>query len=989
MSIGFAAGLVSIVVAMVFYLSIQYVDLENPEEFIAIASDESRSGGGQVMSRASATKRFARVAKLVEQINQGAQSFLNTEYFYLAIFVVVVGIAIAVALIQEDKQEFGAYTMICFFAGAILSGLAGYFGMLVATEANGRTTLACVDSMKRGLEVSFASGAVMSNVVVGFGIVGVSILYVAFSGDKDVWSYISGFGFGASSIALFARVGGGIFTKAADVGADLVGKVEAGIPEDDPRNPAVIADNVGDNVGDVAGMGADLFESFVGSIIAACTIAETQFADSAEVTQAAIALPFWVAGFGIVCALIGTFIIRTVPLDNGAGLGRLLFQLNAGIYTSAVLVVCLSIVATQVLFDGDLAWELWACIVIGLVAGIIVGAFTEYCTAYDYAPTQAISESSTAGGAPVIIMGMGVGMISVTVPTFALAATVIACNELAGLYGIAIAAVGLLSTLGVTLATDAYGPVADNAGGIAEMADLPSWVRDRTDALDSLGNTTAATGKGFAIGSAVLTSVGLIAAFLQTAGVGAFADTPDNERFIPTLDDPVVLTGVLIGASLPFVFAALTMLSVNTAAKAIIDQVRLHFAKKPELLEDNSGDQVSFKVVAPEAAAQDGEENGEGAAADAGDVVVAEGTPAHELFEVTEAGVLRARPVMADKTVTGTQRFEIEVSVVKEAVVEDEEKAADDAMDAIFASVSAEDSEECVKIATAAAVEEMILPGLIAVFAPIVAGFLLGTPGLAGLLVGSLTSGFMLALTMSNAGGAWDNAKKLVEKIASSGDEESLVGEFPSFVQYGIKSFGTMKKKLDKWDLSTVEKRTQAYQAFGLGAQDLEGGERNLAAELAQAEVLAERYHEKHSAVVTGDTVGDPYKDTSGPALNILIKLMSVVSLVFAPAFKSLDEHGGFSTTGTIVAVVISVVLGLGAYLLVSCINGRNAARKDEADKKMKEARAAKRAADQQKRANEAAASAPTAEAPAPAAVEQEANAPAEAAAPADGQEEA
>jgi len=589
---------------------------------------------------------------------------------------------------------------------------------------------------------------------------------------KETIQYLHSFGFGASSIALFARVAGGIYTKAADVGADLVGKVEAGIPEDHPNNAAVIADNVGDNVGDVAGMGADLFESFVGSIIAACALSTTQFKTplmscvEGEVTCAdnlysAIALPFWIAGFGILCSITGMFMVSTnakVPDKSGMTAAQalaadnhmlevLLKTINKGIYFAGILVVGFSALSCFVLFaDTLLAAKLFGCILIGLFSGIAIGAFTEYSTSYTETPTQNITKAGKTGPATVVIQGLGIGMIGTSVPTIIIVVAICSCNALASLYGIAIAAVGMLSTLAITLATDAYGPVADNAGGIAEMIEeLSEEVRNNTDALDAMGNTTAATGKGFAIGSAVLTSAGLIAAFMEAAGLDEVSIT-----------SPLVLSGVLIGAALPFVFAAITMLSVGKSAEAIIFVVRDEFQKYPTLKTHLMND------------------------------------------EAKEAGF------------TGPPVYAADQSVAADGAHHGKCKAGDTIVP---------DYERCIAIATTAAIKEMVIPGALAVFMPVIVGFVLSSKGLAGCLIGSLASGFMLAVAMSNAGGAWDNAKKYA------------------------KALGLNKTEKEHFD-----------------------------------------------ATVVGDTVGDPFKDTSGPALNILIKLMSVISLVIAPALKAWQQ---------------------------------------------------------------------------------------------------
>jgi H(+)-translocating pyrophosphatase len=720
-------------------------------------------------------------------IHEGAVAFLVAEYKVLAAFVFVFAGALCFILYDDSNGLMGVYTAICMLVGAILSAAAGYIGMSIATLANTRTCEASKDGLNAGLNVAFKSGSIMGLTVVSFGILGLSLLYLIFAAVddvKDTWQYLSGFGFGASSIALFARVGGGIYTKAADVGADLVGKVEANIPEDSPNNPATIADNVGDNVGDVAGMGADLFESYAGSIIAAATLACTEFKEGENVV-AGIALPFWISGFGIFCSIIGTFIIKTKDADATdesqamAILDNLLKTIRNGIWFSGLLVTIMSIVSVHLLFELDKditygdkettqGWKIFICIVLGLVVGNVIGQFTEFCTSYTEFPTQSIAKSSEYGPAPVMIQGLAVGMISVCVPAIAIAIAIVGCDECAGVYGVAISAVGMLSTLGITLATDAYGPVADNAGGIAEMdPSCSEQVRDTTDALDALGNTTAATGKGFAIGSAVLTASALMSAFLN-------AVQPTTEKGLTIdLKNPLVIVGLLIGAMLPFIFAALTMLSVSKAAMAIIVEVRRQFREKPWLVSE-------------------------------------------EVFE-------------GDKAC---------------------------------------DSSECIRIATHSSLEEMVLPGGLAIFCPIVIGFTGGPAMLAGLLAGALVSGFMLAVTMSNAGGAWDNAKKWVEK-------SNLV----------------------------INGKVQGKNT------------------------------DCHAAVVAGDTVGDPFKDTSGPALNVLIKLMTLVSLVLAPRFATIYNSqqkisDGFDPTGVIVGIVVFVVMFTVLALMQNHFNEKNEARR-------------------------------------------------------------
>jgi len=650
--------------------------------------------------------------KLSDLIQSGAKAFLTTEYKYLAVFVLVFAIALLILYTLESSDNLdGIRIACCFLAGAMLSASAGWAGMLVATDANVRTTQAAdKEGLPQALKVAFAGGSVMGFTVVGLGLFGVSLFYYLMTlgredgGDeketrKLALESLAGFGFGASAIALFARVAGGIFTKAADVGADLVGKVEMDIPEDDPRNPAVIADNVGDNVGDVAGMGADLFESFVGSIIAAATLAK---GDSVLVS-----LPFWIAGSGIIASMIGFFFVGT--RDN-ASQKELLFALHKGTLAASTFVVGFSAIICWQFFDNAKdGWCIYGCILIGLAAGVLIGQATEYFTSYEYWAVQSITSAGVTGPATVIIQGLGIGMVSTVAPVLVIVVTIIACHELYDSYGIAIAAVGMLSTLGITLATDAYGPIADNAGGIAEMADLDGRVREITDALDALGNTTAATGKGFAIGSAVLTSLSLLQAFKEITGVD-----------IVDLGDAYVMSGLLFGAMLPFLFAALTMLSVQKAAGAIIVEVRRQFA---------------------------------------------------------------------------------EIEGLREGTAE-------------------ADSDKCVAISTQSSIEEMILPGVYAIMSPLIMGFLIGPRPLAGMLAGSIASGMMLAIMMSNAGGAWDNSKKYIEIEGACGGK------------------GT----------------------------------------------------ETHKACIVGDTVGDPFKDTSGPALNILIKLMSMISLTIAPILKNVEN---------------------------------------------------------------------------------------------------
>jgi len=630
-----------------------------------------------------------RMRAIGDAIRDGSGTFLRREYTVLAPFVILVAVGLWALIDLWTLNNTVPETAIAYLAGTICSATAGFIGMNVAVRANVRTAASAMRGLNPALRVAFNSGSVMGVTVVGIGLLGVTILYMIF---KDV-TVVAGFGFGASSIALFARVGGGIFTKAADVGSDLVGKIEAGIPEDDPRNPGVIADNVGDNVGDVAGMGADLFESYVSSIIAAMALAGAGLVWDADKTV----LPLMLAGAGIVAAILGTFVVSS---KEDATFDQLLWSLRRGIFAAAILLVVFALVIVLVM---DLEFELFWVITTGLIAGLIIGLSTEYYTSYSYKPTQEVAETSQTGAATVIISGIATGMISTVVPLVAVGLTIIIAYELAEFYGVALAGVGLLSTLGITLATDAYGPVADNAGGIAEQAQLDPEVRERTDALDALGNTTAATGKGFAIGSAALTSLALLAAFTVQADINV----------IDLLDHKVIV-GVLFGAMLPFLFSAFTMKAVGRAAMSIVNEVRRQFREIPGLME-------------------------------------------------------------------GT---------------------------------SEPDYTECVDIATKGALKEMIIPGLMAVAAPLAIGFILGVESLGGMLIGSVGSGFMLAIMMATAGGSWDNAKKYVE-----------------LGHYGGK--GT----------------------------------------------------DAHKAAVEGDVVGDPFKDTSGPSINILLKLMAIVSLVFAPVF--------------------------------------------------------------------------------------------------------
>lgn len=637
-----------------------------------------------------------KIQELVSAISEGAMAFLWREYKTLSIFVVIVGLVLLFGrdLPETDINE-GMYTAVAFLVGAFCSVLAGYIGMKIATKANGRAAHAAEKDLAGGFRIAFSSGAVMGLSVVGLGLLGLSVVYYAYlqSGldDQVTLDVLTGFAFGASSIALFARVGGGIYTKAADVGADLVGKVEAGIPEDDPRNPATIADNVGDNVGDVAGMGADLFESYVGSIIAAMVLGYQTFGING------VALALSIAAVGIISSIIGSFFVRTSDEK------KIHLALKMGLIVASLLVTIATYFITNY-FLPEMTWQLFGVVVTGLAVGLIIGLITEYYTSADYNPVKKLAKSAETGSATVIINGLALGYSSTLLPIAFIIAAILIAFSLAGLYGIALAAVGMLSTLGVSLAVDAYGPVADNAGGIAEMAGLGEHVRERTDALDSAGNTTAAIGKGFAIGSAALTALALFAAYSQAADVSI------------SLTEPKVIAGMLIGSVLAFLFCALTMSAVGRAAFSVISEVRRQFKEIKGLMEG-------------EARAEYG---------------------------------------------------------------------------------------KCVDIVTAGALKEMILPGVIAVAAPLAVGGFLGTRALGGMLAGALVTGIMLAISMANSGGAWDNAKKYIETGAHGG-----------------------------------------------------------------------KGSEAHKAAVTGDTVGDPFKDTSGPALNILVKLMTIVSLIFATVFTA------------------------------------------------------------------------------------------------------
>ncbi|MBE6729726.1 MAG: sodium-translocating pyrophosphatase [Ruminococcaceae bacterium] len=643
-------------------------------------------------------------------IRKGANAYLSRQYKIVAIFFAIMFVVLGAMAIAKLLTPFVPFA---FLTGGIFSGLSGFIGMKIATLANSRTANACRDGLNKGLRVAFSAGSVMGFTVVGLGLFDISLWFIILKfifklQPAEITSAMLTFGMGASSMALFARVGGGIFTKAADVGADLVGKVEAGIPEDDPRNPAVIADNVGDNVGDVAGMGADLYESYVGSIISACALGVAAMNGNIK----ALALPILISALGVICSIFGTFLIKT---KEQASQKHLLAALSKGTNFSAIFIAILSLPLVYFTLGKD-HWTIYFSILTGLIGGVLIGQATEYFTSDTYKPTKNLAATSETGTATIIIGGLSVGMLSTLLPIVIISACILisffvsggATSAQMGLYGISLAAVGMLSTLGITLATDAYGPVADNAGGIAEMAGLEKEVRERTDALDSLGNTTAATGKGFAIGSAALTALALMASYIDK--IKSFEGGAEKIADL-NITSPSVLIGLFVGACLPFVFAAITMTSVGKAAQSVVKEVRRQF-----------------------------------------------------------------------KEITGLMDGKAEP-----------------------------DYASCVDLCTKASLKEMILPTIVAVVSPIIVGLVLGVTGVVGMLAGATVTGFLMAIFMSNSGGAWDNAKKYIES-------------------------------------------------------GVHGGKNS----------------ENHKAAVVGDTVGDPFKDTSGPSINILIKLLSMVSIVFA-----------------------------------------------------------------------------------------------------------